>query len=99
MIGRVVEIAEDGRHLSVHRGFMLVETEGRVVGRVPLDDIGVVLANAHGITYSNNLLVTLAERGACVVLCGSNHRPAPWLWSLARHQRHAGARERLRCGK
>lgn len=85
MIGRVVEIAEDGRHLSVARGFMVVKAEGAEIGRVPLDDIAVVIANAHGLTYSNNLLIALAERGAAVVLCGSNHSPVAWLWPMAGH--------------
>ena len=85
MIGRVVEIAEDGRHLSVHRGFLVVKGEGTELGRVALDDIGMVIANAHGITYSNNLLVALAERGAGLVLCGGNHLPVAWLWPVAGH--------------
>ena len=85
MIGRIVEIASDGRHLSVKRGFMLVEADGVEAARIPLDDIAVVLANAHGLSYSNNLLVTLAERGVMVVLCGPNHAPAAWLWPVAGH--------------
>ena len=97
MIGRVVEIAEDGRHLSVHRGFMVVESEGRELGRLPLDDVGVVVANAHGITYSNTLLVKLAERGAAVVLCGANHMPVAWLWPLDAHHVQA-ARMRAQLG-
>jgi len=85
MIGRVVEIAEDGRHLSVERGFMVVKADGAEATRVPLNDIAVVVANAHGITYSNNLLVTLAERGAGMVFCGRNHAPVAWLWPAAGH--------------
>ena len=76
MIGRVVEVADDRRYLFVSRGFMVVqETEGerKELGQVPLDDIAAVIANAHGLTYSNNLLVSLAERGAPFVLCGANH--------------------------
>jgi len=89
MIGRVVEIAEDGRHLSLARGFMTVESEGREIGRVPLDDIGVVIANAHGVSYTNNLLVKLAEKGASVVLCGPNHSPVAWLWPIAGNHEQA----------
>ncbi|MGB8275284.1 MAG: type II CRISPR-associated endonuclease Cas1 [Alphaproteobacteria bacterium] len=89
MIGRVVEIAEDGRHLSLSRGFMVVQADGAELGRVPLDDIAVVIANAHGITYSNNLMVALAERGACVVLCGANHSPVAWVWPLIGHHAQA----------
>jgi CRISPR-associated protein Cas1 len=50
MPGRIVEIAEDGRHLAVQRGFMVVRSDGQELGRVALDDIDAVIANAHGIT-------------------------------------------------
>jgi CRISPR-associated protein Cas1 len=76
MIGRIVEVADDRRHLFVHRGFMVVQdTEGerKELGQVPLDDIAAVIANAHGLSYTNNLLVALVERGAPFVLCAANH--------------------------
>ncbi len=76
MIGRIVEVADDRRHLLLHRGFMVVrDTEGerKELGQIPLDDIAAVIANAHGLSYTNNLLVALAERGAPFVLCAANH--------------------------
>lgn len=76
MIGRIVEVADDRRHLSMSRGFMVVQdTEGerKELGQVPLDDIAAVIANAHGLSYTNNLLVALCERGAPFVLCSANH--------------------------
>lgn len=76
MIGRIVEVADDKRHLFMHRGFMVVQDSAgarKEIGQVPLDDIAAVIANAHGITYTNNLLVALAERGAPFVLCAANH--------------------------
>lgn len=76
MIGRIVEVADDRRHLFLHRGFMVVQdTDGerKELGQVPLDDIAAVIANAHGLSYTNNLLVALAERGAPFVLCAANH--------------------------
>ena len=90
MVGRVVEVATDGRHLAVDRGFLTVAEKGAEVGRVPLDDLAAVVANAHGLTYSNNLLVTLAERGVPVVLCGANHRPAALVWPVDGHHAQAG---------
>src|SRR5579883_2094685 len=99
MIGRVVEIATDGRHLAVHRGFMTVSDDGSEVGRVPLDDIGVLLCHAHGLTYSNNLFMQLAERGAAVVLCGPNHLPVAWVWPLEGHHVQAlRMRQQLQAG-
>jgi CRISPR-associated protein Cas1 len=76
VLGRLVEIADDRRHLFVHRGFMVVQdTEGerKELGQVPLDDIAAVIGNAHGLSYTNNLLVALAERGTPFVLCAANH--------------------------
>jgi CRISPR-associated protein Cas1 len=76
MLNRIVEIADDQRHLFMHRGFMVVrDTDGerKELGQIPLDDIAAVIANAHGLSYTNNLLVALAERGAPFVLCGANH--------------------------
>lgn len=75
MLGRIVEVADDKRHLSLSRGFLVVhDTEGAraQLGQVPLDDIGAVIANAHGLSYTNNLLVALAERG---VPCGDFEKP------------------------
>ncbi len=72
---RVVDIATNGRHLSLYRGFMLVEEDRQEVGRIALDDIHSVIVHAHGTTWSANLVAALAERGAPVVFCGSNHSP------------------------
>lgn len=76
MIGRIVEVADDSRHLFVSRGFLVVQDtagERKELGQIPLDDVAAVIANAHGLSYTNNLLVALAERCAPVVLCAANH--------------------------
>jgi len=90
MVGRVVEIETDGRHLAINRGFLVVSEHGTEVGKVPLDDIAAVLANAHGLTHSNNALVTLSRRGVRVVLCGANHMPAAIVWPVDSHHVQTG---------
>ena len=85
MIGRIIEVADDRRHLFVSRGFMVVrntEGEREELGQIPLDDITAVIANAHGLSYTNNLLVKLAERGAPFVLCAANHNAVGMLWPI-----------------
>jgi CRISP-associated protein Cas1 len=87
MIGRIVEVADDKRHLQVDRGFMVINRTGKEagfqkIGQVPLDDICAVIANAHGLSYTNNLLVALAERGAPFVLCAANHNVVGMLWPI-----------------
>ena len=90
MVGRVVDLQTDGRHLSVRRGFLVVSAKGEEVGRIGLDGIAAVVANAHGLTYSNNALVKLADLGIATVLCGSNHRPAAIVWPVEGHHVQAG---------
>jgi CRISP-associated protein Cas1 len=76
VVGRIVEVADDKRHLFVSRGFMVVQQsdgERKELGQIPIDDIAAVIANAHGMSYTNNLLVALAERCAPFVVCAANH--------------------------
>ncbi len=89
MPGRIVEIAEDGRHLELYRGFLQVKAGGELLGRVPLDDIIGVIANARALTYSNNILVALAERGVPFVLCASNFKPVGMVWPVESHHLQA----------
>lgn len=90
MLGRIVEIAQDGRRLSVERGFLLIRDHEHELGRIPLDDIAAVIGNAHGITYTNNVLVALAERKVPLVVSGANHSPVAFLWPLEGHHEQAG---------
>ena len=90
MICRIVEIADSGRHLAKSRGFMTVSEKESEIGRVPIDDLGAVIVSAHGITYSNNLLAGLAERCIPLVVCGPNHMPSAFLWTVNGHHEQAG---------
>lgn len=89
MIGRIVEIASDDRYLSIDRGFMIVSRGTECLGKVPLDDIAGLICNTHALTYSNNLLVALAQRACPVVLCGKNHMPVGLIWPAEGHHRQA----------
>lgn len=72
---------------------MKVEERGQTIGLVPLDQIAAVIVHAHGVTWTNSVLVELAERGAPVVFCAANHQPRALLLPLEGH--HAqGARMR-----
>lgn len=79
---RIVEIASDDRHLKKDRGFLVVMDGKQEIGRIAMDQIMAVMVHGHGITYSNNLLVALAQQGSLLVLCSSNHAPAAVLCPL-----------------
>lgn len=98
MLGRIIEIAEEGRHLSIYRGFMLVTDKGQgEIARIALDDIAVILAHAHHLSYSNTLLMECCVRGIIFVLTGTNHHPAGFLWPTEQHHEQSGIM-RDQCG-
>ncbi len=87
---RIVDIATDGLHLSAQRGFLIVSQDRAEQGRVALDDIHALIIHAHGVTWTTNLAVTLAERGAIMVLCGANHSPAALMTPIDGHHAQGG---------
>ncbi|MEW8507511.1 MAG: type II CRISPR-associated endonuclease Cas1 [Candidatus Thiodiazotropha sp.] len=89
MPGRIIEIGEKCRYLSLKRGFMVISHRGEELARVPLDDLAAVIATGHGTTHSSNLLVALAERGVPFVLCADNHLPVGMLLSVDGHYHQA----------
>jgi CRISP-associated protein Cas1 len=82
---RIVDIETDNLHLSVTRGFMAVEQNRQEIGRVALDDIAAVIVHAHGVTWTTNLIVQLAQRGAMMVLCAANHAPVAMMVPIEGH--------------
>lgn len=87
---QIIDIATDGRHLSRDRGFLKVSIDGQEIGRTPLDQIAGVIVHAHGTTWSTSLLAELADRGAPVVICGTNHAPRSVLMPLEGHHAQGG---------
>ena len=75
MIGRVIEIVEADRYLSLEYGNMVIKNFGGVVARVALDDISAVVVNPYGTSLSAGLLAALAERNIPFVIAGKNFSP------------------------
>ncbi|MGC4252401.1 MAG: type II CRISPR-associated endonuclease Cas1 [Sphingobium sp.] len=86
---RIVDIATDGLHLSVYRGFLIVKLDGQEQGRIALDDICAVIVHAHGVTWTTSLAVELARRGAIIALCAANHAPVALMSPIDGHHAQA----------
>lgn len=82
---RIVDITTDRVHLATHRGLLVVTLDHDEIGRVALDDIAAVIVHAHGVTWTTNLAVNLAQRGAMMVLCAANHAPVAMLVPIEGH--------------
>jgi CRISPR-associated protein Cas1 len=84
-LGRIVEIAEDGRYLAKDRGFLTIAVKGAEIGRVAIDDLGAVIATSPATAVSCALLSELATRGIPFVLCGRNYAPSAVIWPVSGH--------------
>lgn len=85
MSGKIVEIVNDKRHLAADRGFLIINEGCVELARIPFDSMDALIFNAHGLTYTNNLLVRLAELKVPVIICGKNHLPTAYLLPIDAH--------------
>jgi CRISPR-associated protein Cas1 len=85
MLGQIVEISNPGHRLSLYRGFLRVDNADGHVADVPLDDIEAVIASTPALTYSNQLVAALADRGAPLVICSPRYEPSAVLLPLSGH--------------
>jgi CRISPR-associated protein Cas1 len=60
------------------------EPEG-LLASIPCEDIGVVMVEEQGTTYSHAALTTLLKYDAAVVICGRNHLPVGLLLPFGEH--------------
>lgn len=85
MIKRTVEISQRAMHLSIRHGQLLLHHNGELAGQIPCEDLGLLLIDHPGTTYTHSALVTAAQCGAAVVLCGANHLPQSMLLPMSDH--------------
>lgn len=55
MLNRVLEIAEENRYISLDCGFIVIESKGEELGKIPLDDVAVLLLSAQNITLTKKI--------------------------------------------
>lgn len=85
MIKRTIEISRDAAHLTVKQRQFLIMRDGETIGTIPCEDIGVVLVDHPGTTYTHAALASLADSDAVLVVCGRDHLPTALLLPLSDH--------------
>ena len=93
MVGSVLEIAENGRHLASSKGFLIVKTGGQKLAQIAFDQIHAVLITARGTSYTHTCLCDLAHHGIPVVLCLEDYLPVVYTWSTDAHYRQSAIHE------
>jgi len=79
MIKRIIEISKAKTYLSVKYGQLIIKRDGEQISQIPCEDIGVLLVDHQGVTYTQLVFTELLRYGAAVILCGSDHHPAGML--------------------
>jgi len=90
MIHRAAEITGESRHLKKYRDFLVVCEGEHELGRLPLDDLEVVLVASRGMTCTGSLLNELAERCIPLVVCDQRFMPTSILWPVESHTMQSG---------
>lgn len=85
MIKRIIEISSAPTYISVKDMQLMLKREGEVIGSIPIEDIGVLIVDHPGCTYSHAALNELLANNVAVVICGKNHHPNGLLLPLDTH--------------
>jgi CRISPR-associated protein Cas1 len=88
MTGRIIEISDPLASLSMSRGFLIVKINANEKARIALEDIGILILNATGATITTNLLNSLLEAGAMIVVLGKNYLPSGIFYPTNPHYLH-----------
>jgi CRISPR-associated protein Cas1 len=75
MIKRTIEISGQGNDLSIAQGSLVIEKAGEAVGRIPLEDIGLLILDAPTTTYTHSVITEVLAAGAVIIPCGRDHHP------------------------
>jgi CRISPR-associated protein Cas1 len=82
VIKRIVEISSARTFLSVRYGQLVIKENGNELSQIPCEDIGILLVDHPGTSYTHSVFTELLDKGAAIVLCGGNHHPAAMLLPL-----------------
>lgn len=88
MIKRTVEISQQPVHVAVRDAQLLLlgrESHKTPLASIPCEDLGFVVVDEPGTTYSHAALGALLQHDAVLVVCGNNHLPAGLLLPFANH--------------
>jgi CRISPR-associated protein Cas1 len=79
--GNPAYISLSNHQLSIQKGGLLKGDE--VLASIPIEDVGVVVADHPQITLTQHAVIALQENNAVILWCGSNHMPVSMSLPLA----------------
>tara|TARA_Y100001934_G_scaffold228890_1_gene275564 strand:+ start:1658 stop:2542 length:885 start_codon:yes stop_codon:yes gene_type:complete len=98
MIKRTISIDNPSK-LSVQDSQLVIEQSGEIAGKIPVEDIGILIIDHPAVLYTHIAITALVENNAAVIFSAKNHHPTGLLLPLDtnsvqserfRHQVEAG---------
>jgi CRISPR-associated protein Cas1 len=86
---RTIEVSTRGLHVYVKAHRVVIQDDDRVLGAIPVEDIGTVVIGSDGIRLSSGVLGALAGAGVAVLFCDGKHLPEGLLLPVAGNSLHA----------
>jgi CRISPR-associated protein Cas1 len=86
MIKRTIDISTGPTLLAIEHDQLVLSRNHEEIGRVPCEDIGVLLVDHVATTYTHAVFLRLIDFGAVVVFCGANHLPAGMLLPMENNE-------------
>ena len=74
MIKRIIDVSE-GAYLHLKQEQLLIDKEGKTVGQVPIEDLGVLILQSPAIVLTQQLIIACQKNNTIVVFCDERHLP------------------------
>lgn len=76
MIKRTVEISTHGCYVHSTHGQLVIEKGDETLGRIPIEDLAVLIIDSPRITMSSGLIANLAGANVALIFTDAKHLPA-----------------------
>ena len=74
MIKRIVDISEQA-YIHTKNRQLLIDKEGKTVGKIPIEDLGVLILQHSGIVITQRVIIDCQKNKVAIVFCDERHLP------------------------
>ena len=74
MIKRIIDISEPA-YLHIKHQQLLIDKEEKTVGRVPIEDLGVLILQHPAIVITQKVIIACQQNNVAIVFCDERHLP------------------------
>ena len=85
LVGRVVEISSEPRHVGIRRGLLTVSDGSSELGTVDLDGVLAILITSRGATLTTPLISEASSRNIPIITCNERFQPVSVSLPLIQH--------------